>query len=366
MFEKPMIQNDLLTFFESRGYNVNRNNGLAVIKSFSNPEDEIFSLYNGVGLRYLHNAAIIELRGQDSSDFLHRVTTNGLKDLSKEQIRKTIFTTEKGRIIDVVSVLNFESHLILVGDISNKLKVMSWINRYVISDDVKQSDANHRFNILEFSGPQADSFMTWVCGSQISEIPIDSFKVMNVEGILFFLAKTKDERGFKKFWTLTDNFHTTRLLNYVLENTGPFDFNLIGDEAFNSFRIEQGIPTAPNEICDLFNPHELNLSYLIDTQKGCYIGQEVLARLETYDKVQKRLTGLIFEEPLELTSNSKLVDDENQEAGIVTSFVNSIKLKKPIGLAVVKKNYLNKEVNLYAINGQNKVKCKLSELPFKK
>lgn len=366
MFENTMIQNELLTYFESRGFNVDRKNGAAVIKSFSKPEDEIFSLYNGVGLRYIHNASIIELRGNDSADFLHRITTNGLKDFSKEQIRKTIFTTEKGRFIDVVTVLNFESHLILVGDLSNKVKVMSWINRYVISDDVKQNDANHRFNILEFSGPQADSFMTWVCGSQISEIPIDSFKVMNVEGILFFLAKMKDERGFKKFWVLTDTTHTIRLLNYVLDNTGPFDFNLIGEEAYNSFRIEQGIPIAPNEINDIFNPHELNLSGLIDTKKGCYIGQEVLARLETYDKVQKRLTGLTFDSEIQLSQETELVDEENQNAGIITSFVNSIKLKKPIGLAVIKRNYLNENSVLYVVNGDKKIKAKVTDLPFKK
>jgi len=366
MFQNSMIQNELLTYFESRGYNIDRNNGTAVIRSFTKPEDEIFSLYNGVGLRHIHNASLIELRGTDSADFLHRITTNGLKDFKKEQIIKTIFTTEKGRIIDVTTVLNFESHLILVGDVSNKIKVMSWINRYIISDDVKQSDANHRFNILEFSGPQADSFMTWVCGSGISEIPVDSFKVMNIEGILFFLAKMKDERGFKKFWVLTDSTHTVRFLNYVLDNTGPFDFNLIGDEAFNSFRIEQGIPAAPNEINDLFNPHELNLSELIDTKKGCYIGQEVLARLETYDKVQKRLTGLTFEAPINLSSELQLVDQENQNAGIITSFVNSIKLKRPIGLAVIKKNYMNENSQLFVIDGNNKTEAKVTELPFKK
>jgi len=366
MFENTMMQNELITYFESRGYNVDRNNGSAVIKSFTKPEDEIFSLYNGVGLRHLHNASVIELRGNDSADFLHRITTNGLKDFHKEQIRKTIFTTEKGRIIDVTTVLNFESHLILVGDLSNKVKVMSWINRYVISDDVKQSDANHRFNILEFSGPQADSFMTWVCGSSVSEIPVDSFKVMNIEGILFFLAKMKDERGFKKFWVLTDTTHTIRFLNYVIDNTGPFDFNLIGDEAYNSFRIEQGIPAAPNEINDLFNPHELHLSALIDTKKGCYIGQEVLARLETYDKVQKRLIGLIFDFPINLTPETELVDEENQNAGVITSYVNSIKLKKPIGLAVIKKNYLNENTILYVVDGQNRIDAKVTELPFKK
>ncbi len=366
MFDNTMINNELLTYFESKGFNVDRNNGTAVIKNFTKPEDEIFSLYNGVGLRHLHNASVVELRGTDSADFLHRITTNGLKDFTKEQLRKTIFTTEKGRIIDVVSVLNFESHLILVGDLSNKVKVMSWINRYVISDDVKQSDANHRFNILEFSGPQADSFMTWVCGSTISEIPVDSFKVINVEGILFFLAKMKDERGFKKYWALTDTSHTIRLLNYILDNTGPFDFNLIGESAYNSFRIEQGIPAAPNEINDLFNPHELKLSHLIDTTKGCYIGQEVLARLETYEKVQKYLFGLTFESEVNITPETQLLDDDGNEAGILTSSVNSIKLKKPIGLAVIRKNYLNNNSKLFVVNGERKIEARITEIPFKR
>lgn len=366
MFENTTMTNDLITYFESKGYKPEPINGTAEILRFSDPESEIFSLYNGVGLRYLQDSSVIELRGQDSADFLHRITTNNLKNYKKEDIRQTIFTTEKGRIIDVVTVLNFESHLILVGNEVNKLKVMSWINRYVISDDVKHSDAKHRFNILEFSGPQADSFMTWVCGSGISDIPVDTFKVMNVEGILFFLAKMKDERGFKKFWVLSDTNHTIRFLNYVLENTGPFDFNLIGKEAYNSYRIEQGIPSAPNEINDSFNPHEIKLTHLIDTTKGCYIGQEVLARLETYNKVQKYLSGLTFDTAFELSPETQLLDEENQEAGTITSIVNSVKLKKHIGLAVIKKQYLNNHPKLYVKSGENKIGAKITELPFKK
>ncbi len=64
----------------------------------------------------------------------------------------------------------------------------------------------------------------------------------------------------------------------------------------DAYKIENGIPSDPNELNDLYNPHEAKLIDLVDFKKGCYIGQEVIARLDTYDKVQKHLVGLCFPE----------------------------------------------------------------------
>ena len=61
-------------------------------------------------------------------------------------------------------------------------------------------------------------------------------------------------------------------------NKGPFDFSLVGELAYNTYRIEQGIPLAPNELNDNYNPHEASLIKYVDFNKGCYIGQEVTAR----------------------------------------------------------------------------------------
>src|ERR1035437_4102058 len=350
-----MVSNDIVTsplqdYFISLGYNVDQIDGKKTIKYFSSPETEIDSLYNGVGLVDLSANGIIELRGKDVLDFLHRITTNSLKDLPKEGIGKTIFTTEKGRIIDTATILNFDDYQILVCNSVNKMKIKNWFEKYIISDDVKVNDTPGKYILFQLVGPQADSFINLICGNYVNNIQPNNFKVINGEGMMFFTAKFIDEKGNPLYWVLADIQNGQKLISYLNTNQGIFDFNFIGEEAWNSYRIEQGIPTAPYEINDQYNPHEVNLLDRVSFTKGCYIGQEVIARLDTYDKVQKKLTGIVFPEPMENNGPLLLYNDAYLEVGAVTSTAYSYKLKKHIGLGVVRKAFLGDDVHLIAKN----------------
>jgi hypothetical protein len=156
-----------------------------------------------------------------------------VKDLPKEGVKKTIFTSEKGRIIGLTTIMNFDNYQLLVCDRITKQKVMSWIRKYVISDDVQVNDANLKYNLLELVGPQAESFATLICGNIVNEIQPNSFRIIHTENILFFLIKIPGERGKNKFWFLADFENSKRLINYMQENKGVFNFNLVGEEVYN-------------------------------------------------------------------------------------------------------------------------------------
>ena len=357
----------LTEYLENLGYKVETNSQDSIIKNYNNTEDAVRSLYEGVGLRNISHSGIIELRGNDVLEFIHRIATNDVKNLAKEEVVDTIFTTEKGRIIDRTTLLNFDSHQLLVCSAENKEKVASWINKYVITDDVKASITEGKYIIFELLGPQADSFVTLICGNVVNNIQPNNFRIVHTEGILFFIVKIKDDNGNIKFWTISDEENAHRLTKYILDNKGLFDFNFVGEDAYNSYRIEQGIPIAPFEINDEINPHEARLMHLVSSTKGCYIGQEVIARLETYDKVQKYLTGIEFlEQPLP-ESHFVLLDKDDKEAGEITSYVNSLKLRKFIGLGYVRKNFMEEGTELIAKDQFHRtIKVEIKSLPFKK
>jgi folate-binding protein YgfZ len=319
-----------------------------------------------VGLVDLSANGILELRGKDVLDFLNRITTNSIKDLPKEEIVKTIFTTEKGRIIDTATILNFDDYQILVCSGVNKMKIKNWIEKYIISDDVKVSDVPSKYILFQLTGPQADSFITLIGGNYVNNVQTNKFKVINSEDMMFFAAKFIDEKGNPMYWVLADNQNGLNLISYLHSNISLFDFNFIGEEAWNSYRIEQGIPAAPFEINDQHNPHEVNLLDRVSFTKGCYIGQEVIARLDTYDKVQKQLFGIIFPEPVENNEQFLLYDDKDEEVGTVTSAAFSYKYKKYMGLGVIRKAYLGDGVQLIARNASKSMTVSLQSLPFKK
>jgi folate-binding protein YgfZ len=243
---------------------------------------------------------------------------------------------------------------------------MSWIRKYVISDDVTVNDANLKYNLLELSGPQATSYATLVCGNMINDIPANSFRIINIENLLFFLFKISSERGFSKFWFLADFENTKKLINYMNEYKGPFNFSLVGEEAYNTYRIEQGIPAAPGELNDEYNPHEAGIIQYVDFGKGCYIGQEVIARLQTYDKVQRRLTGVKFLEPVEIGTQFQLKDENGNEIGKITSTTFSSRLKEYIGLAFIRNSHLINGATLNASSNSKSVKVEVHHLPFLK
>jgi folate-binding protein YgfZ len=336
------------------------------VLKYSSVEDEVKSLTDGVGLRNISHYGMIELRGKDVLDFLHRISTNSTKEMGKEQITKTIFTTEKGRIIDLTTLLNFEDYQILFTSGEHQNKVIRWLDKYIITDDVKVADINGKYMLLEVNGPQADSFVTLVCGTMVNNIPENTFKVISAEGMLFFLAKMRDERNYLKYWVIADSSNGNRFVKYALENKGIFDFNLVGEDAWNTFRVEQGIPTAPNEINDDYNPNEAGLLKFIDFGKGCYIGQEVIARLDTYDKVQRSIKGVVFNEGVSGTEYS-LFNGDGGESGKVTSVVYSVRCKKNIGLGYIRKNHLQDGTKLKAKDTEgNETEILVHKIPFKR
>lgn len=367
MVEAEVKAFPLNDFYESLGAKSEIINNNKIIRSFSDIETETYLLHNGTALRDISNAGIVELRGKDVLEFLHRVSSNSTKNLAKENIVRTIFTSEKGRIIDLTTLINFDDYQLLICNSENQNKVMSWIDKYVITDDVQLSDKTGKYAFLELLGPQADSFMTLVCGNIINDIVPGTFRVVNNEGIIFFVVRLSNEDSKKKFWILADHNNGKQLIGFMLKHKGPFDFGLIGEDAYIAYRVEQGIPEAPDELNDNYNPHEARILDSVDFAKGCYIGQEVIARLETYDKVQKYLMGIVFDSEPDINSNYILHDIENREAGNATTIVYSQKCQKFIGLAYVKKAFCIEGVELTAKNEKDSsIKVFVKNLPFKK
>jgi len=356
------------TYFETLGFHPEQRNGEAHFYKYASVEEEYKTLTQGVGCRLLPSA-LLELHGKDTLDFLHRITTSDLKSLPVNQFKKTIFTNEKGRILDRVSVLNFGEKQLLVGNCGTQKKLFLWIQRYVIMDDVKVVNANEQYAVFEIFGPQAKSFMTLLCGEQCKELNNNEIRLLTVEDFSFYaIPNTGDlkSEGKGSFFVIALHPFAVRLVQYALQNKGIFDFGLIGEDAYEIYRIEKGIP-AEKELNDLFNPHEAKLLDEVSFTKGCYIGQEVIARLATYDKVQKFLCGFLFSDSPKLDKDFVLVDDELNEIGLITSSVYSISMQKTIGLGYLKKAFIleNKILKAIGKNSKQEISVRVHSIPFK-
>ncbi len=131
-------------------------------------------------------------------------------------------------------------------------------------------------------------------------------------------------------------------------------------DIFEILRVETGLPAAYHELVEAYTPLELNLETAIVDTKGCYTGQEVIARQRTYDKVARKLVGLRLEASV---SNGADVLAESRPAGVVTSAILSPRLG-PLALAVLRRPHNEPNTHVQIKADDQLVNGVVQALPF--
>ena len=232
-------------------------------------------------LKYFYKSDVFSfysLSGKDSLDLINRLSTNNVSDVHNK-VTKTIFTNENGRIIDVVSIWKInDEKLLLICNTKNKNLLIEWIDKFTFEEEIHLKESNNYELIHTFTDSRTINFENFdLAGSNIKQFS-DQFES-------FFISKTSFFNQHETVDFLFDKELSEEVNNILLSQ----DFKELNNDKFLSFKIKNIIPYGQNEFNLSFNPLELNLIHLIDFEKGCYIGQEVIARLDTYDKVQKKL-----------------------------------------------------------------------------
>jgi folate-binding protein YgfZ len=302
--------------------------------------------------------------GHDAIDLLHRMSTNDLLPLIDKYGEgvQTVLTTEKGRIIDLLTILSKGRDALLITGGGREELVIQWLDKFVIMEDAKferKSDDISQFLIF---GPKALEFLQRM--SPISLIGLMNFSFIEIEIAEAKVMLQKTHRIIESGWAIfVKKPYAKAVWDYLQNFIEKLGGTVIDDDTYNLLRIEAGIPIAPNELNEKHNPLETTLVQAISWTKGCYIGQEVIARLDTYDKVQRHLMGIEIGEtfkngllPIPITNS------DNEQIGEITSLEFSPSLDKSIGLAFIKTAFAIPEMNVTV--GEEKNAAKIVKLPF--
>ena len=250
----------------------------------------------------------IDIYGEDSLDLLDRLSTNKLDDLTDPFMgMHSVLTTNKGRIIDLLSVNRLPDKVLLMTAGESKNKVIDWIEFYTIMEDVTLKDVSTETCHFRLIGDSwEDLFPT------MTDLPIHNSFIWEFEGESFIAIKEE-----MSSFPCVDVIGTAGVKN-KLTQVFSTKSNSLTLEEFTQLRLELGIPAFGYELTEDFNPLEAGLISHINFNKGCYIGQEVVARLNTYDKVQRKLVRLSWEGiPAE-----KDITYDGHLVGVITSAMN--------------------------------------------
>jgi tRNA-modifying protein YgfZ len=306
-------------------------------------------------------AGFITLQGEESRDLLNRMSTNDLKELKPLELRPTILTTEKGRMIDLALVANPGDRLLLIVSEGNAARVKSWLEKYIIMEDIIVTDVTANYKRISIIGPKAPSIIVQVCGKDVSMLgeslhPLgdgsDLFLFRNPEWPVeaYDIVGNPDE---------IDRFATS------LGRGGEAGGNAyeVTPDAVDLLRVELGIPLGGKEIDDRVNPLEAGLTRFVSFTKGCYIGQEVIARVDTYKKLHRTLRGFIFPEGDEAGIPGKLLFD-GFDAGWTTSHVFSTLVGRELALGYLKVFPQSGTVSFVGEGADQEIPLEVADLPF--
>lgn len=326
--------------------------------NYTKLEEELSVLKNGVGLKIVAQPTLIKMIGKDTLEFLHRVSTNSLKDLKPFTKRNTLFLNEKGRFIAKTTLISFESEYWVLSDFDPANRLFSWINKFIIMEDIKTEDVSNKFSILELSGPQTDSFVMLLVGDEIGKINHEDVRRFDADGFTFYLILSCDKANCNSVKVLIDSARLVDFIEHLFKIKSVFDFCLVGKHAADTYRVEKLIPAFPNELNAEANPHEVNLIGEISSTKGCYIGQEIIARLDTYDKVQRKLLKIISSEKIDEAHKSVLAEN-GEEAGEITTHGVYANSHGYASLCLMKKKSLEHSNTYHVLNGNKKIAVKV-------
>ena len=290
-------------------------------------QQEYQALREGAALQLRADGGVLVLSDEDRVDFLQRMTTNNIQVLAAGQSCVTVLTSPTAKIVQVFTVLARQDDLLLLparGEAESLARHLR--GQIFFMDKVKVGDLSPRYARLRLMGPQA---LTALAATGVDMHGAGDGEWRNREdGLLAVSQRQYDVPGYEIVVEQQKRGDVVARLAAVQATV------LGGDDAYHARRIELGRPLPGAELTGEYNPLEAGLAWACAEDKGCYTGQEIIARQVTYDKVTRSLVGIASDDLLPVGSALRV---GGRDVGAVTSAAYSPRLDAPIALAIVKR-----------------------------
>ncbi len=288
------------------------------------------ALQSGAGLLDRSRVGRISFAGDDALDLLHRLSTNDLLGLEAGQAVNTVLTSPKGRIVDLLYVLRRDADVLVMTAPETRRKVVDWVDFYTFAEDVEARDLTCETAMFSLSGPGAEGVLEGLAEGGAVPAGVGEHAEVRLAGACARVARS-DFLGGRGYDLIVPSEAGQAVRNGLCAAGG---LRPVGSEAYEAVRVERGVPVYGKELGESYNPLEAGLLDYVSFTKGCYVGQEVVTRLNTYQKVQKRLAGLILDGGA--ATGARLMLDGKQ-AGVITSTAVSPVRGARLGLGYVRR-----------------------------
>ena len=357
-----MPSSRVLEYQRQSGATIGQAYGWHVPASYSSLSEEYEAATKHVGLLDRSYVGRLRLTGEDGLDLLNRLSTNDLEELaSVGQGMYTVLTSSKGRILDLLFVLKLDDGLLVLTGAESRRTVAEWIDFYTFVEDVAVEDVTEDTAMLAVMGPKAAGLLDELTGHDVSSLDRFHSDSADIGDIPVLVIRT-DFASVPGYDLSIPASSAERLWRELLERGAGHGIGPVGLEASELVRIERVVPASGKELSEEFNPLEANMQEFISFNKGCYVGQEVVARLNTYQKVQRRLVSLTWDLDADPRPDAGLML-EGKRVGRLTSAVKSPRLQRSIGLGYVRNAHARSGAQLSIETDGGEIIARVEEAP---
>ena len=284
--------------------------------SFGNDSAAIEAVREGVAMCDRTHWGRILVSDSDRLRFLHNQSTNDFEQLRSGHGCDTVFVTSTARTIDLATAYVTEDAVLLLVSPSRRQYLIDWLDRYIFfADQVKLQDVTSETAAFSLIGSKSDVLLEQLGVSSIIGQPYATHQLVQLADVEVRVAVGSGlaTPGYTLIVPAEKAANVWSFL--VAAGSVP-----MGDRVWEVLRIQQGRPVPERELTEDYNPLEAGLWQTLSFNKGCYIGQETIARLNTYKGVKQYLWGIRLDAPAEPGSVIKVGEEK---VGKLTSYTDT-------------------------------------------
>jgi folate-binding protein YgfZ len=328
---------------------------LEIVSTFGEPQAEYAAVRKGCALLDLPQRGLLELRGEDRIDFLNRFLTNELiakethQPLSAGRGAYAFLLNNKGRIVADMNVIERGQYTLIETDARNIANLKSTLEKYVFSEKISFANLIGQTHQIALHGPKSQEILRQFVPEvpDLSGLGSHETKLNGIQTIIW----RDDPCGVPGYFVALPLEAARTLWMQIISQTSSADPTgaeharrlawPTGWAVFNATRIEAGRPLFGIDFDDTVLPAETSqLDRAVSFVKGCYLGQEIVARMHARNQVPRRIVGIRMDGDSLPLGGAPIVDEsQNQVGGVTSSTLSPILSNAAICLAMVRHQF---------------------------
>lgn len=352
-------------FHERMGAAFSEMSGEEIVSDYGDGPAEYAALHQTAGVLDFSFRGRICLVGNDRVRFLHGQITNDVKKLQTGEGCYAAITTAKGKMESDLNVFNLRDELLLDFEPGLTERISRRLEKFIVADDAQVVNVAPHYGLFTVQGPRSVEAVE--AAGLTATLPAGERAIVKVADEAageIYLAKCRRlfEPGIDVF---APNQTLHRLAERLVSGVRKAGGRPCGWTAFETARIEAGIPRFGADMDDTNLPMECIESRAMSFNKGCYIGQEVLNRVHAIGQVAKTLRGLRLARDLrQLPKRGDKLMLNGREMGYITSAAWSPVLEANIAMGYVRREANEIGTDLTVDTENEPSGAKIVELPF--